>query len=209
MAEVPVVDIKGQEVGRLSVSDLIFGAEVRPDLMHQVVVAQLAARRAGTASTKTRGEVRGGGAKPWRQKGTGRARHGSRRSPLWVGGGVVFGPKPRDYSKKVPRKVRRKALFSAFSAKVKEGAWLVVDELTLPALKTKYAAEVIAALTDARRILLLLATEERELARAFRNLPQVNIYTAPYVSVYDLLLHEVVIATRAAMRRIEEEWVSR
>jgi len=100
-------------------------------------------------------------------------------------------------------------LFSAFSAKVKEGAWLVVDELTLPALKTKYAAEVIAALTDARRILLLLATEERELARAFRNLPQVNIYTAPYVSVYDLLLHEVVIATRAAMRRIEEEWVSR
>jgi len=209
MPEVAVVDTQGREVDRLVLPEEIFGVEIRPDLLHQAVVTQLANRRAGTVSTKRRSEVRGGGAKPWRQKGTGRARHGSRRSPLWRGGGVSWGPKPRSFRKKLPRKVRRWALRSAWSDKVADQALIVVDRLELPNLKTQVADEVLGRLTGnlsaAGKILIMLEREEMEVARAFRNLPGVTICCAPYASVYELLWHEAVILTRKAVQRLVEE----
>lgn len=208
MPEVAVLDTRGHEVDRLTLAEEVFGVEVRPDLMHRAVVAQLANQRAGTASTKTRGEVRGGGVKPWRQKGTGRARHGSRRSPLWAGGGVIHGPKPRSFRQKLPRKVRQWALRSAWTDKVQRGAFIVVEDLAdLPEQKTRAASEALSSWTEAEKVLLMLVEEEQEAGRLFRNLPGVNIYRAPYASVYDLACHDVVVATRRAVQRIEEELV--
>ena len=206
MPEVAILDVQGQEVDRLTLAEEVFGVEVRADLIHRAVVTQRANQRAGTASTKTRAQVRGGGAKPWRQKGTGRARHGSRRSPLWAGGGVIHGPHPRSFRKKLPRKVRQWALRSAWTDKVQQGAFLVVEDLAdLPEQKTRVAQVALAHWTQADKVMLVLPPEEKEAGRAFGNLPQVSLFSAPYVSVYDLLRFDLVITTRRGVQRIEEE----
>ena len=206
MLEVAIWNTQGQEVDRLTLAEGVFGVEVRADLIHRAVVTQRANQRRGTASTKTRAQVRGGGAKPWRQKGTGRARHGSRRSPLWAGGGVIHGPHPHSYRKKLPRKVRQWALRSAWTDKVRQGALVVVEDLAaLPEQKTRAAKVALDHWTQADRVMLVLPPEEMEAGRFFRNLPQVSLFHAPYVSVYDLLCFDLVITTRRGVQRIEEE----
>jgi large subunit ribosomal protein L4 len=181
----------------------IFNLEARPHLLHQTVLMQLASRRAGTAATKTRGLVRGGGKKPWRQKGTGRARAGSIRSPLWVGGGTVFGPQPRDYSYRIPRSARRKALLSALSLKHRDGKLIVVDKLEPEQPKTKIMAQALAQL-KVQSALIVIAEANEKIERSARNLPKVKVLRVEGLNVYDLLRYEHLILTESALRLIEE-----
>lgn len=203
--EINVVDSQGNIVETTTLNEAVFDAEVKSHLLHEVVTMQLANRRQGTASTKTRGEVRGGGAKPWRQKGTGRARAGSRRSPLWRGGGTIFGPKPRDYSYTVPKKVRRAALRSALSAKVREAGFTVMDQITLPQPKTREMVALLKRLDLAeKKVLIVLDDMTSEVVRAARNLPQVKVLPVIGINVYDLLYHDAVLCTKAVLEKIEE-----
>ncbi len=204
MPKVDVYDLNGQVVGEEELSDDIFGAPVSHALMHQAVRVYLANRRAGTASTKTRGEVRGGGRKPWRQKGTGRARHGSIRSPIWRGGGVVFGPKPRDHRLLMPKKARRQALRSALSAKLRDGELLVVDQFQLPEYKTKVVAQVLERLQAGRKPLLVTAEPDPDLRRAARNLPGVRMVCASCLNTYEVLDSTRLLITRDAVKKVEE-----
>jgi large subunit ribosomal protein L4 len=181
----------------------IFGARVNPHLMHQVVVAQMNNRRAGTAATKTKGFVRGGGKKPWRQKGTGRARAGSIRSPIWVGGGTIFGPHPKDYEVRLPKKARRAALLSALSLKKREEKLLVVEELDLSESKTKLMRQLLDEL-KVKSVLIVLPEENSKVELAARNLPTVKVIRAEGLNVYDLLRYEHLILTTAAVKAIEE-----
>jgi large subunit ribosomal protein L4 len=181
----------------------IFGARVNAHLMHQVVVAQLNNRRAGTAATKTKGFVRGGGKKPWRQKGTGRARAGSIRSPIWVGGGTVFGPHPKDYEVRLPKKARRAALLSALSLKKREGKLLVVEQLDLSESKTKLMRQLLDEL-KVQSALIVLPEGNPKLELAARNLPTVKVIRAEGLNVYDLLRYDHLILTTAAVKAIEE-----
>ena len=181
----------------------IFGVELRPHLLHQAVTMQLNNRRAGTASTKTKGFVRGGGKKPWRQKGTGRARAGSIRSPLWVGGGTIFGPQPRDYSYRMPKKARREALLSALSLKKKEGKIIVLHTLELPEAKTKLMRQMLQEL-QVKSALILLPQADEKVALSARNLPNVKTLRVEGLNVYDLLRYEHLIMTEGALRLIEE-----
>jgi len=181
----------------------IFGARVRLHLLHQVVTMQLNSRRAGTASTKTKGFVRGGGKKPWRQKGTGRARAGSIRSPLWVGGGTIFGPQPRDYSYRLPRKARREALLSALSLKNREGKILVVDKLELAEAKTKLMRQWLETL-KVKSALIVIPEEDEKVERSARNLPKVKVLRVEGLNVYDLLRFEQLILTERAVKLLEE-----
>ena len=184
--ELDVIDRQGTPVEKVAVADSAFAAEVKTHLFHQVVRMQLAKRRRGTASTKTRGEVSGGGRKPWRQKGTGRARAGSTRSPLWRGGGVALGPKPRDYAYKLPKKVRRAALCSALSLKTQEGLLKVIDHLDLPAPKTKQMVGFLKDLGVEKAAIILLADNNPNVQLAARNLPDVKVIRVEGVNVYDL-----------------------
>lgn len=184
-------------------SDEIFGARTRPHLLHQIVVMQLRNRRAGTAATKSKGFVRGGGKKPWRQKGTGRARAGSIRSPLWVGGGTIFGPQPRDYSFRMPRKARREALVSALSLKNRDGQIIVVDKLDLEGAKTKLLVQALAELKVSSALIVLSEPEEK-IERSARNLPKVKVIRVEGLNVYDLLQYEHLILTEEALKRLEE-----
>jgi len=200
-----VFDIYDQEKNRISEIDLddkIFGAKVDKNLFHEVVKMQLANRRGGNACTKTRSEVSGGGRKPWRQKGTGRARAGSTRSPLWVGGGVVFGPKPRDYSYSLPKKVRRAALKSALSLKVKEGKLLIVDNLNLEEIKTKAFVSLLKrlAVEDA----LIVDSDNVNLERSARNLHTVKVLRPEGLNVYDILKYECLLLTKQSAEKIQE-----
>jgi large subunit ribosomal protein L4 len=181
----------------------IFGIKVRPHLLQQVVVMQLKNRRAGTASTKTKGFVRGGGKKPWRQKGTGRARAGSTRSPLWVGGGTIFGPQARDYSYRLPKKARRKALLSALSSKNQDGKIIVVDKLELAEPKTKVMQKVLEDL-QVKNALIVIPQPDDKVERSARNLPAVKVLRVEGLNVYDLLHHEHLILTEEALKLIEE-----
>jgi len=181
----------------------IFGARVRPHLLHQVVTMQLNSRRAGTASTKTKGFVRGGGKKPWRQKGTGRARAGSIRSPLWVGGGTIFGPQPRDYSYRLPRKARREALLSALSLKNREGKILVVDKLELAEAKTKLMRQWLETL-KVKSALIVIPEEDEKVERSARNLHKVKVLRVEGLNVYDILRFEQLILTERAVKLLEE-----
>ncbi|MGH7832159.1 MAG: 50S ribosomal protein L4 [Candidatus Binatia bacterium] len=181
----------------------IFGARVNAHLMHQVVVAQLNNRRAGTAATKTKGFVRGGGKKPWRQKGTGRARAGSIRSPIWVGGGTIFGPHPKDYEVRLPKKARRAALVSALSLKKREEKLLVVEQFDLSESKTKLMRQVLDEL-KVRSALIVLSQENSKVELAARNLPTVKVIRAEGLNVYDLLRYDHLILTTAAVKAIEE-----
>lgn len=205
MPIVPVYNMDGQQVGEMNLADSIFAAEINKPLLHQAVVMQLASRRLGTAKAKTRGEVRGGGAKPWRQKGTGRARHGSRRSPLWTGGGVIFPPQPRSYGFKMPKKAWRQALRSALAAKVEDGKLMVLDKLTFEAPKTKAALGVLTnlKLADAKT-LVVMAEKDENVIKSMRNLPGVLTMKTEGLNVYDILRHDHLLLTKEAVGRIEE-----
>ena len=191
------------ESGEMTLDDSIFAAKVNVPLMHQVVTAQLAAARAGTHSTKTRGEVRGGGAKPWRQKGTGRARHGSSREPQWKGGGITFGPKPRDYEQGTPKKMKAAALRSALSVRARDGQLFVVDGLSFETPKTKEAIAALKAWGIEGKVLLVLTSEDRNVAYAFRNLPEVHIIAEHQLNVYDIMNADNVIFGRAAVEALQ------
>lgn len=181
----------------------IFGTKTRPQLLHQAVVMQLNNRRAGTAATKSKGLVRGGGKKPWRQKGTGRARAGSIRSPLWVGGGTIFGPQPRDYSFRMPRKARKEALLSALSLKHRDGKIIVVDKLELEEAKTKLMVKTLAEL-EVTSALIVIAEADAKIERSSRNIPTVKVLRVEGLNVYDLVRYEHLILTEGALKRLEE-----
>ena len=186
-----------------TLNEAIFGAKTRSYLLHQTVVMQLANRRAGSAATKTKGFVRGGGKKPWKQKGTGRARAGSIRSPIWVGGGTVFGPTPRDYSYRMPRTARREALLSALSVKNREGRLIVVDKISLEAAKTKFMVNALAEL-KVTSALIVIAGADATIERSARNLPKIKVLRFEGVNVYDLLRYDHLILTEDALKLLEE-----
>jgi len=186
----------GTETGEITLDSAVFGIEPNVAVMHQVVVAQLAAARSGSGSTKTRSEVRGGGRKPWRQKGLGRARQGSTRSPQWRGGGITFGPKPRDYSQRTPRKMRRLALCSALSARAADGQVKVVESFGWEEPKTRQAAALLAAMGVEGKVLVVLGPGDGIAERSFRNLPLVNILVPGQLNPYDVLWADAVVFTR-------------
>lgn len=197
-----VIDGTGKSTGNQNLAEEIFGGEVNVPLIHQVVTAQLAEARSGTASTKTRSEVRGGGQKPWRQKGTGRARHGSSRSPIWVGGGVVFGPKPRDHSVKVNKKMRAAALRSALADKAGDGRIFVIDGFT--DTKTKAAAAALKAAEIEGRILVVLDPDDEtsvSVDRAFRNLSNAAFTLYGSLGTYDVVVADAIVFTKSALDR--------
>ena len=203
--EVNVINMQGEEVGTVELPVDIFDAPINVDLMHQAFMRQLANRRTGAHSTKNRSEVRGGGRKPWRQKGTGRARHGSIRSPLWVGGGKVFTPRPRSYEKDMPQKMRRAALRSAISAKMGEGEMLFVDEFILEKPKTRLMDEALNGLTGEHSTLLVYPEKDENyqlLGRSIRNLPEAKLLLADYLNIRDLLGFDRVIVIQPAIDRI-------
>jgi large subunit ribosomal protein L4 len=194
----------GADFGTVDLPEALFSVEVNPDLLHQAVTAQLAGRRTGTADTKTRGEVRGGGAKPYRQKGTGRARQGSRRAPHFAGGGVVFGPHPRSYEQKLPKRMKRLALQGALSAKFDDGAIKVVDELSMDATKTRELVGYLAALNASGRIVVVADVADEMLARSARNLPTVSILRADSLNVVDVLNADTLLICQPALATMAE-----
>ena len=204
MPKVDVYNMDGQKVGDMILSDDIFGVEINPVAMHAAVVNILANARQGTQSTKTRAEVRGGGRKPWRQKGTGRARHGSIRSPQWVGGGVALGPKPRSYKYTLPKKVRRLALKSALSSKVLENDILVLDDLKLDTIKTKQMVKVLNNLKVDSSALIVLPAVDEKVIKSSRNICGVKTALVNTINTYDILKYKKFIATREAIAKIEE-----
>lgn len=203
MPTVALYNTNGEQVGEVALKDEIFGVAVHETILHDVVVMQLANRRQGTHDTKTRAEVRGGGRKPWRQKGTGRARHGSIRSPIWRGGGIVFGPHPRDYGYSLPKKVRRLALKSALSSKVNTGDILVLDELKMAEPKTREMAKILNNL-KANDALLVTADRDDVVEKSARNIPNIKPTVATGLNVYDILAYDKLIITRDAVARVEE-----
>ncbi len=202
--EIDIVDKKNKKIDNLKVSEDVFCRDVNKHLLHEVVVMQLANRRRGTASTKVRDEVRGGGKKPWAQKGTGRARAGSSRSPLWRGGGITFGPKPRDYSYQVPKKVKKAALKSALSLKAKNKDIIILDKLELKSPKTKEVARLLKNFKICDKVLFLTDEENGNLSLAARNLPKANVLSLAGLNVYDLLHSSKLILTRNIIPKIEE-----
>jgi large subunit ribosomal protein L4 len=186
-----------------TLNETIFGAKPRAHLLHQAVVMQLANRRAGSAATKSKGFVRGGGKKPWRQKGTGRARAGSIRSPIWIGGGTVFGPQPRDYSYRLPKTARREALLSALSLKHRENKIIIVDKLELEAARTKLMTQALAEL-KVESALIVISQPDAKIERSARNLPKVKVLRVEGLNVYDLLRYEHLILTDQALKSLEE-----
>ncbi len=203
MPNVALYDIKGQNIGDIALSEEIFGQPVNTAVMHEVVVAHLANCRQGTQSAKTRSEVSGGGKKPWRQKGTGRARQGSTRSPQWRHGGVVFAPKPRDYTIRVNKKVKRLAMKSALSSKVEGNELLVFDALNIEAPKTKEMVKVLNAV-DVSKALIVLADKDEAVERASANIPGVKTTLVGTLNVYEILKYEKLILTKASVEKIEE-----
>lgn len=203
MPKVALYNIKGQQVGDIELSDGVFGVEVNKEAMHQVVKMQLANKRQGTQSALTRGEVAGGGIKPWRQKGTGRARQGSIRAPQWIHGGIVFAPKPRDYSYTVPKKIKRLALKSALSSKVTDNDIIVLDELKLEAPKTKAVANMLKSF-EAKKALIVVPEKDEVVYKSARNIEGVAILPVNNLNVYDLLKYEKFIITKDAVSRVEE-----
>ncbi|MFA6223937.1 MAG: 50S ribosomal protein L4 [Desulfomonilaceae bacterium] len=205
MALVDVINQNGEKVDSIELEDHIFKAEIRDSLVQQVVVWQLAKRRSGSASTKTRGQVRGGGKKPWRQKGTGRARAGTSRSPVWAGGGTVFGPHPRSYAFSLPKKVRKAALCSVLSAKLRDDKLTVLDKIEMEAPKTKLFAEILKKLgTQDQKTLFLVPEKNPDLTRASRNLYRALVLPTEGMNVYDLLRFERLTILKDALPRLSE-----
>ena len=203
MANVAVYNMEGKEVGSLELNDAVFGVEVNEHLVHMAVLQQLANNRQGTQKAKTRSEVRGGGRKPWRQKGTGHARQGSTRAPQWTGGGVVFAPVPRDYSFKMNKKEKRAALKSALTSKVEEKKFIVVDEIKFDEVKTKNMANMLKNL-DVSKALVVLEDGNTNAEISARNIADVKTAKTNTINVYDILKYNTVIATKAAVASIEE-----
>jgi len=201
--QVPVYNIQGEQVSETELRDDIFAVPVSEALMHQALVRQLANARLGTHNTKTRGEVRGGGRKPWRQKGTGRARQGSIRAPHWRGGGTVFGPNPRSYAQKMPRKMRRQALRSALSVKASGAQFRVLDELEMSEPKTKEMLRILASLEAGSSVLILLPQSDQVILRSVSNLPKVRTLVAQYLNVRDLLKYDTILMPLASLEVIE------
>lgn len=204
MPKVQVLNMQGSPVGELELNEYVFGIEPNTHVMHSAVVSQLASLRRGTHSTLLRGEVRGGGRKPWRQKGTGRARAGSSRSPLWRGGAVLFGPKPRDYGFSLPKKVRRLALRSALSSKVVEQKLIVVEDLSLSEAKTREMVKVLKALNASQKALIVTDEASDTVDRSTRNIEGVKATAVEGMNIYDLLKHDVIVMTKAAVTKTEE-----
>ena len=203
MANVSGYNIEGKEVGSIELNDAVFGVEVNEHLVHMAVVNQLANNRQGTQSAKTRSEVSGGGRKPWRQKGTGHARQGSTRSPQWTGGGVVFAPKPRDYSFKMNKKEKRIALLSALSSKVADNKIVVLDAFNLDEVKTKKFAEVMSNL-KVDKALVVIEGENKNVVLSGRNIPTVKVSATNEINTYDVLKYETLVVTKAAVEKLEE-----
>ncbi|NLB33580.1 MAG: 50S ribosomal protein L4 [Tissierellia bacterium] len=204
MPKVALYDITGSQIGDVELSDDIFGVEINTHVMYEAVKNYLANQRQGTQSAKTRAEVRGGGRKPWRQKGTGRARQGSIRSPQWKGGGVVFAPKPRDYSYKLPKKIKRLALKSALSSKVQDKEIIVVDSLVLDAPKTKDMIKVLSNLKANKKTLVVIPERDENLILAARNIPGVKTAYVNTINVYDILNCDSFLITKDAVNKVEE-----
>ena len=203
MAKVAVYNMEGKEVDKIELNDSIFGVEINEHLVHMAVLQQLANNRQGTQKAKTRSEVRGGGRKPWRQKGTGHARQGSTRAPQWTGGGVVFAPTPRDYSFKLNKKEKRAALKSALTSRVVENKFVVVDELKLDEVKTKKFAEVLKNL-NVEKALVVLNSMDTNVIMSAKNLPTVKTAQTNELNVFDVLKYDTVVVTKAAVATIEE-----
>ena len=203
MANVSVYNIEGKEVGSIELNDAVFGVEVNEHLVHMAVVNQLANNRQGTQSAKTRSEVSGGGRKPWRQKGTGHARQGSTRAPQWTGGGIVFAPKPRDYSFKMNKKEKKLALLSALTSKVADNKIVVLDEFKLDEIKTKKFAEVMNNL-KVSKALVVLEGENKNVVLSGRNIPTVKVSATNEINTYDVLKYETLVVTKAAVEKLEE-----
>ena len=203
MSNVSVYNMEGKEVGTLELNDAVFGVEVNEHLVHMAVVRQLANNRQGTQKAKTRSEVRGGGRKPWRQKGTGHAIQGSTRSPQWTGGGVVFAPTPRDYSFKLNKKEKRAALKSALSSRVAENKLVVVDELKFDGIKTKEFAKVMSNL-NVDKALVVINDNDENVVMSARNIPTVKTTSTSTINVYDILKYNTVVVTKDAVNTIQE-----
>ncbi len=204
MPTVSVFDMTGKQTGSMELSDAIFGIEPNKAVLHSAVVNYLANQRQGTQSTLTRAEVSGGGKKPWRQKGTGHARQGSTRAPQWTHGGIALGPKPRDYSYALPKKVRRLAMKSAFSAKVASGDMIVLDALTLDGIKTKTVAAMLNALGADRKVILVLPEKDEAAIKSARNIPGVKTALVNTLNVYDILNADKFIVVKDAVAKLEE-----
>ncbi len=207
MPNVNVLNIKGEQVGNIDLSEQIFGIDVNEHAVYEVVKNHLANRRQGTQSAKTRAEVRGGGKKPWRQKGTGRARQGSIRSPQWRGGGVVFAPKPRDYSYTLPKKVRRLALKSVLTSKVNDQELIILDTLNLEDFSTKQAKEILNNIKADKKAILVIEEQNEKVYKSFRNLPGVEVCVVNNMNVYDLVNHNSLIMTQDAVKKTEEVFI--
>ena len=203
MAKVSVYNIDGKEVGSIELNDAVFGVEVNEHLVHLAVVNQLANKRQGTQSAKTRSEVSGGGGKPWRQKGTGHARQGSTRAPQWTGGGVVFAPKPRDYSFKMNKKEKKIALLSALSSKVNDSKIVVLDSFNLDEIKTKKFAEVMNNI-KVSNALFVIEGENKNVVLSGRNIPTVKVSATNEINTYDVLKYDTLVVTKAAVEKLEE-----
>lgn len=204
MPKVDLYNISGQKVGDIELSDNVFGVEVSKESMHLAVVNQLANRRQGTQSTKTKSEVRGGGIKPWRQKGTGRARQGSIRSAQWIKGGIVLGPKPRSYRYSLPKKIKRLALKSALTSKVNDNDIMVLDQLTFDTIKTKQMVNVLNNLKVDSSVLLVLPEKNETVEKSARNIPGVKTALVNTINVFDILKYDKFIITKDAVSKVEE-----
>ena len=204
MATVKLFDMKAKEVGTLELSDALFNTEYNESVIHQAVVARLANERQGTKSTLTRSEVRGGGAKPWRQKGTGRARQGSIRSPQWVHGGVVFAPKPRDFSKKMNVTAKKVALFSALSQKIRDDEVIFIDEIKVDAPKTKEMVAFLKAFELDKTVLVVMDNSDEAVLRACANLAKVSTIPANMINTYDVVKNAKLVISKQAVKQIEE-----
>lgn len=203
MSKVSVYNMEGQQVGDIELNDAVFGVEVNEHLVHMAVLSQLANKRQGTQSAKTRSEVSGGGKKPWKQKGTGHARQGSTRAPQWTGGGVVFAPKPRDYSFKLNKKERRIALKSALTSKVQENKLIVVDAIKLDEIKTKKFADALNSL-NVKKALVVLNDNDLNVVMSAKNIPTVKTALTNTINVFDILKYDTVVIDKAAVATIEE-----
>ena len=207
MSTVEVKNIKNEKVGEVELNDQIFNREVKTFVLHDVVRQQRAARRAGTASTKTRRDVAGSSAKPWRQKGTGRARAGTRKSPIWRGGGTAFGPKPRDYSFKLNRKVKQQAVSMAISARFQEGNLVVLDSFTMDEIKTKDFVTIMQLL-ELDSALIVSSSDNDELSKSSRNVPGYKVMNSDGLNVYDILLHKKLVLLQPAIESLEERFTA-
>ena len=207
MPKVNVLNIKGENVGEIELNETLFATKISEQAVYEVVKNQLANKRQGTQSAKTRAEVRGGGRKPFRQKGTGRARQGSIRAPHYTGGGVVFAPKPRDYSYKVPKKLRRKALYSVLTSKACENELVVLDELKMDTFKTKEAANILNSIDAGKKAYVVTAENDDIVYRSFRNIKGVDVAPANLVNVYDLIRHNKLVITKDAIAKLEEVFI--